>query len=283
MPSSKCSKGLSDFLNFQTAGIPLRAIHFTCFCNACCTFYRINDYLSQVIRIRTKRFFYHFDLEKGSSKYKSIPKNWQVYLLSDLVKTTNGYSYTSQELGDNSSTALVTIKNFDRSGGFETEGYKPLIPEKGVKTGQYLDLFDLVVAHTDLTQAAEVIGNSELILSKGSFTDLIMSMDLVKVESVTDDVNVFILAALLSDARFKNHALGYVNGTTVLHLSKKCIPNYRVTFPKDLSLLAPIGEELRNYYDMISLNLRENLELMELRDYLIPRMMSGKLNISNRN
>ena len=49
-------------------------------------------------------------------------------------------------------------------------------------------------------------------------------MDLVKLESKKDFLNNFFFYYLLSTREFKGHCVGYSNGTTVLHLSKKAIP-----------------------------------------------------------
>ncbi|MFR9066015.1 MAG: hypothetical protein ACLVJH_02890 [Faecalibacterium prausnitzii] len=80
----------------------------------------------------------------------------------------------------------------------------------------------------------EVIGNAEPVMSKSGYDDIIFSMDLVKVLPKKENVSKFLLAAILQDKKFKAHCLGYVNGTTVLHLSKKLYQNtsysYQVTF-----------------------------------------------------
>ncbi len=76
---------------------------------------------------------------------------------------------------------MATIKNFDRKGGFKLDGYKEILPSNKLKPAQHADLFDILIAHTDLTQNAEVIGNAEMIMSKSGYSDIVFSMDLVKV------------------------------------------------------------------------------------------------------
>ena len=94
-----------------------------------------------------------------------------------------------------------------------------------------------MVAHTDLTQNADVIGNAEMILSKGSHNRILFSMDLVKVEPKQNFPYRYFLIALLQDNAFKSHCLGYVNGTTVLHLSKKALPDFVFDIPTDRKLI----------------------------------------------
>jgi type I restriction enzyme S subunit len=144
-------------------------------------------------------------------------------------------------------------------------------------------LFDTLVAHTDLTQNADVIGNAELVLSKSGFEDIVFSMDLVKVLPKGNMVSSFLLAALLHSNSFKQHCLGYVNGTTVLHLSKKALPDYELPLPVDFDVLKPLDEVLEVSYRQIASKIEENIRLEKLRDSLLPKLMSGELDISDLN
>mgnify|MGYP002241110623 CR=1 FL=1 len=117
------------------------------------------------------------------SEYKPfdgvMPSDWVETPLSDIAEFISGYSYKGTELTD-STIAMATIKSFDRKGGFKLDGYKEIIPSSKLKESQHAELFDTLVAHTDLTQNAEVIGNAEPVMSKSGYNDIVFSMDLVK-------------------------------------------------------------------------------------------------------
>ncbi len=176
---------------------------------------------------------------------------------------------------------MATIKNFDRNGGFKLDGYKEICPSSKLKDHHHAQMFDILVAHTDLTQNADVIGNAELILNKADYEDIVYSMDLVKVSPKREDVSVFLLAALLQNQDFKQHCLGYVNGTTVLHLSKKALPDYKLYLPENLTVLEPLTNILESYYKQIAIKIEENNNLIHLRDSLLPKLMSGEIDVSN--
>ena len=218
------------------------------------------------------------------SEYKPfdgvMPSDWVETPLSDIAEFISGYSYKGTELTD-STIAMATIKNFDRKGGFKLDGYKEIIPSSKLKESQHAELFDTLVAHTDLTQNAEVIGNAELVMSKSGYDDIVFSMDLVKVLPKKDGVSKFLIAAILQDKIFKAHCLGYVNGTTVLHLSKKALPEYKLLLPSDFSTLKPLDEVVTALYKQVSSNISENTYLEELRESLLPKLMSGELDVSN--
>ena len=176
---------------------------------------------------------------------------------------------------------MATIKNFDRKGGFKLDGYKEIVPSSKLKPEHNAELYDTLVAHTDLTQNAEVIGNAEPILSFSGYENIIFSMDVVKVVPNNPAISKFLIAAILQTQRFKEHCLGYVNGTTVLHLSKKALPDYVLMLPKDISVLKPLDEALSSMYQQMALNIDENVHLTKVRDSLLPRLMSGELDVSD--
>lgn len=210
----------------------------------------------------------------------TMPDNWSKTPLSSIANFVSGYSYKGAELTE-SNIAMATIKNFDRKGGFKLDGYKEIIPSNKLKDTQHAELFDTFVAHTDLTQNAEVIGNAEPVMSKSGYSDIVFSMDLVKVVPKNNHISKFLIAAILQDKKFKAHCLGYVNGTTVLHLSKKALPEYQLYLPDDLSALKPLDELVTALYQQISANIEEITKLETLRDTLLPKLMSGKLDVSD--
>ena len=209
-----------------------------------------------------------------------LPDDWSKTPLSSIADFVSGYSYKGTELTE-SNIAMATIKNFDRKGGFKLDGYKEIVPSSKLKDTQHAELFDTLVAHTDLTQNAEVIGNAEPVMSKSGHSDIVFSMDLVKVVSKNNHISKFLIAAILQDKKFKVHCLGYVNGTTVLHLSKKALPEYQLYLPNDLSALKPLDELVTVLYQQISANIEEITKLEALRDTLLPKLMSGELDVSS--
>ena len=234
----------------------------------------INDNLLEQIRTLCTAWLSDYEPFDGV-----IPYDWVETPLSDIAEFISGYSYKGAELTD-STIAMATIKNFDRKGGFKLDGYKEIIPSSKLKESQHAELFDTLVAHTDLTQNAEVIGNAEPVMSKSGYDDIVFSMDLVKVLPKKESVSKFLIAAILQDKKFKSHCLGYVNGTTVLHLSKKALPEYKLFLPSDFSTLKPLDEVVTALYKQVSSNISENTYLEELKESLLPKLMSGELDVS---
>ena len=237
---------------------------------------RINNNLQQQIQFLCRSWLVYY----APFGYEQ-PATWSIVPLSLIADFVSGYSYKGAELSC-SDIAMATIKNFDRKGGFKLGGYKEIQPSAKLKPEQHAQLFDILVAHTDLTQNAEVIGNAEPILSMSGYNDIVFSMDIVKVLP-KEGVSRFLIATLLQDGRFKAHALGYVNGTTVLHLSKKALPEFELLLPPDLDELAPLANAVETMYRKIADNIDESTHLVNLRDILLHKLMSGELDISDIN
>lgn len=199
---------------------------------------------------------------------------WKEYNLQELMDISNGYSYTGKELVDTSAIGMATIKNFERKGGFKEEGFKDIEPIKA-KSIHYADKFDILVACTDLTQNADIIGNAVMLLNTGKYEKVVISMDLVK---ILPKKNKYLVFSILNSKEFKNFALGYKTGTTVLHLNKNCFKDFNIKLP-DLDKIEKFEKIVEINYKKISSNLEENNTLTQLRDTLLPKLMNGEIDL----
>lgn len=139
--------------------------------------------------------------------------------LGDLASVTKGVSYASSELAGDKG-ALVTLKSFGRDGGYRSDGLKPWWGR--YSEPQRLAPGDLVVAQTDLTQAADVLGRAVLVRPPLLPRVLVASLDVAIVRPHQPLDRPLIFSAMLGRA-FRAHCRGHANGTTVLHLRSGAI------------------------------------------------------------
>lgn len=203
-------------------------------------------------------------------------EEWEDIRLGSIVEVINGVSYKSDDL-NSSKTAMVTLKSFDRNGGFRMDGFKEY-------TGKYKEQHilkegDLVVAHTDITQEADVIGNPVMVIGNPKYETLVFSMDLVKVITRDDNYSNEFLYLLMKSREFKEHCLGYSNGSTVLHLSKKAIPEYEMKLPPN-KLISNFSFKVKPLVQKQFRNQTQIRTLTSLRDTLLPKLMSGEVRVS---
>ncbi|MFK3857933.1 restriction endonuclease subunit S [Pseudoalteromonas rhizosphaerae] len=203
-----------------------------------------------------------------------IPKGWEKSQIQDLAKVVKGKSYKSAELSD-SSTALVTLKSFKRGGGYRLDGLKGYTgkykPEQEVFAG------DLIVAYTDVTQAADVIGKPAMVISDTKYEHLVVSLDVAVVRCFNEIHKNYLYGVMKTDA-FQNHSRSYTSGTTVLHLKKEAVPEYCLALPDNEILSAFLGVSAP-LYEKIDRLIDENRALTKLRDTLLPKLISGELQI----
>jgi type I restriction enzyme S subunit len=207
------------------------------------------------------------------SELGQIPKGWEVKPLADMVEVIKGRSYRSDELAP-SDTALVTLKSFLRGGGYRTDGLKPFTGE--YKPSQVVKAGDLIVAFTDVTQAAEVIGKPAIVRGDEQFQTLVASLDVGIVRTKTEFVSIPFLYCLFLGGSFQAHAYAHSSGTTVLHLSKEALPSYACIVPP-IEIAKKFGEIGRQIFKLLEENAAESRDLATLRDTLLPKLLSGEV------
>ncbi len=204
-----------------------------------------------------------------------IPRGWREVSVGDEAELVKGVSYRSVELAD-SETALVTLKSFKRGGGYRSDGLKPYTGE--FDREQIVEPGELVVANTDVTQAAEVIGKPALVLPDGRFKTLVASLDLTIVRPKASDLSRHFFYLLFRTDDFQSHIYGHTNGTTVLHLSKTGIPTYRFARPPE-SVAREFSRIVASLYQRIEANEAESRTFAAFRNALLPKLLSGEVRV----
>ncbi len=213
------------------------------------------------------------------SDLEMIPEGWKVREIKDVSKRINGFSYTSKDIFDESNINMITIKNFDRNGGLQNDSIKPISKNSKIKKDHYLKTNDILMACTDLTQKADIIGGVILYFENEKFDNEIFSMDLIKLVPFEKN-DTFFFYYYLKNPIFKLFAENASSGTTVLHLSKKAVDNFKIVYPAKKHIdrfndyVFPIIKKQRNL-------LTQNTKLAELRDALLPKLMAGEIDVSN--
>jgi type I restriction enzyme S subunit len=210
---------------------------------------------------------------KYASGEVELPEGWRWGKLGEIVEFKKGVSYKSEELKD-SATALVTLKSFNRGGGFNFNGFKEYTG--GYKNEQILSPGDIIIAQTDLTQNAEVVGSPAIVENPKKYQTLVASLDIVKCSPKNEFLSKEALYYFLQSQSFKEFCLSHTNGSTVLHLKSSELPNYEILIPDKKSLIAfqKVAFPLRS--EIINNNL-QSLTLTALRDALLPKLMRGEI------
>ena len=209
------------------------------------------------------------------SELGEIPEGWEVYCLGEMVGIVKGRSYRSQEL-DESDTALVTLKSFARGGGYRPDGLKSFKgnykPEQAVYPGE------IVIACTDVTQAADVIGRPAIVQATAAYSTLVASLDTLIVRPNHIGMTKTFLYFLTYSKRFTTHTYSHTTGTTVLHLAKQAVLSFQFVRPS-VRLSDLFDDIARPILECIQVIQQESESLAALRDMLLPKLVSGELRV----
>lgn len=193
----------------------------------------------------------------------------------DIASVDKGLSYKGAGLG--SGAPLVNLANFSTDGRFDATKLKYYSGES--KDRHWLQRGDVVVANTDLTQRREILGQPAIVnidAARALFTHHVFAVR----PHEGCEVDMLWLYCALRDPAFRERATSYAAGTTVAALSKDPILTYELPFPMrgERERWTTFGQRM---LDMVSLRMRESVILAELRDTLLPKLMSGELRIKD--
>lgn len=206
-----------------------------------------------------------------------IPNDWEIKKVVELSTLSKGKSYKSSELVDKKDgLPFLNLKCVERDGGFKREGLKWFC-------GKYNDNHvvlpeDIIMAVTDMTQERKLVARPARI-PHNWYKKYIMSMDLVKLVA-NNDINKTYLYSLLKYSNFSDEVKNHANGVNVLHLNPQNIEQFELVVASE-PLRNNFGEIAKRIFNQIDVLYLKNENLKQTRDILLPRLISGEINVEN--
>ena len=210
---------------------------------------------------------------------KGIPKGWETgeaYLFFDHVK---GKSYKSEEISevDENSIPFITLKSFNRGGGYRSNGLKSYLGK--FSKNQVVREGDVVMAVTDMTQNREVVGRVARVPDMGE-KGAVISLDVIKL--VPKTISATYLYSYMKYSGFGHFIKSFANGTNVLHLKPDLVTQQVIVLPTQV-----LREKFKAFADpiheQIGLLGKEIDNLEQTKNSLLPRLVSGKLSVEALN
>ena len=210
-----------------------------------------------------------------NSELGEIPNGWEIRTLGKLTKMVRGKSYKSQDLG-RSKTALVTLKSFARGGGYRSDGLKSFTgkydPDQVILPGE------IVVACTDVTQAAEVVGRPAIVNMSNQYSTLVASLDVLIIRPRYKDMPKSFLYLLMGSENFRSYTYSHTAGTTVLHLEKEAVLFFRFAH-SPVGLIRLFDEFAGPTFGAFQRRQQESDSLAILQNTLLFKLTSGELRL----
>lgn len=202
--------------------------------------------------------------------HNGIPEGWTKGSLLDLADVVRGCSYSSDQIVAGNRT-LINLGNLTPFGGFRFDYEKPFSgkarPDQTVCQG------DVVMGLTE--QATGLAGYAALLPCVP--TDSVISADLVKL-SPREGVPRLFVYALLQYGRLSALISPLANGTKIKHLRPESLPRAVALLPAT-ALMKRYAEVVKPMFDKIALAQQQIVAAREARDRLLPKLMSGEIEV----
>lgn len=208
------------------------------------------------------------DGEFIESELGMIPKGWEIKKLSDLVNTQYGYteSATEKKIGPH----FLRITDIqDRFISWDRVPYCPIDVKDYEK--YKLNKGDIVIARTGNSTGAVGYINSNIEAVYASF--------LVRLTPKTDYLSTHFLYLLTTSKEYQSYIERAGTGSARKGANAKLMTNYYVVIsPKEI--MAAFHKKVDNIFEKIEKNIWENINLKNIRDYLLPRLISGEIDVT---
>lgn len=249
----------------------------------------INDNLEAMAKQLYDYWFVQFDFPNEEGKpYKSsggamvwneklkreIPQGWSISNVKSLIEPIErGISYSSDDLLDPFATPMINLACFSKAGDYRL-GEMKFFSGK-VSNDKLISPMDMLIACTDMTQGADIIGRP--ILASDEYDQYTFSTDLALI-TPKGKFKMYLYYTLRTPFYHK-YIRPFASGTTVKHLNLIGVENYGLPVPpigiqsKFEDLITPIKEKQ-------SKNLNEINALTKQRDELLPLLMNGQASVN---
>jgi type I restriction enzyme S subunit len=247
---------------------------------------KINQELENLAQTLFKQWFIDFEFpNQNGEPYKSsggemiyselgeIPKGWEVGTFGDLCKIVNGYAFKSKDFQEKGSNGILKIRNVN---GNVVDIINTQFVSNGV-VQSVQDKFKVLSGHILIAMTGAEVGKTGIVPETDK--SLWLNQRVGRLEPIIDNSKVFIY-----------HMFNVLNFTQAVRNSAmgSAQPNISASGIESLNCLIPAEEVALNFssinldsFNLTLKNMGENQELTNLRDTLLPKLISGELEVAD--
>ena len=229
---------------------------------------RINDNLEQQAQALFKSWFVDFEPFKGGefeeSELGMIPKSWRVVSLGDLMSYNGGSQPPASEFVEDYKDGYV---RFIQIRDYASDGHITYIPIS--KRNKLCDIRDIMIARYGASLGRICYG------LRGAY-----NVALAKVTPIEPYYLEF-LRCYLNTREFYEGINNKGNRAVQAGFNQSDIQSFRIAFPNNEDIIQKFENVCSAYFDNRLLLEQESRRLAELRDTLLPRLMSGKIKVGD--
>lgn len=255
---------------------------------------KINQELESLAQALFKQWFIDFEFpnengvpfkssggEMVDSELGAIPKGWGIGTLNDLIDFSNGNAFKSNELlNENTGDCYHVFKmgHIKKGGGLNADGTKSYYEKnKAKKLDKYvLRVGDLLMCMTDMKGNVALLGHTALM----NENDKYIVNQRVGLLRPNNDLGIDFpyLYILTNSNDFIEDLRSRANSGVQVNLSTSEIKSSKVLLPPKF-INIEFDNCIKPFFETIFNNTSENQELTNLRDTLLPKLISGEIKI----
>jgi type I restriction enzyme S subunit len=248
---------------------------------------QMNKTLEEMANALYKHWFVDFGpFQNGKfieSELGLIPEGWSIGVLSDITNFYNGYGFKSGDLlDDNIGDCYHVFKmgHIKKGGGLKSDGTRSYVQKsKCNKLENFvLKKGDLLMSMTDMKDKVTILGHTAIMDEDDKYiVNQRVGLIRAKIEYRIGYPYLYILTnsiPFLSDLRSR------ANSGVQVNLSTEGIKSTKVLIaPKDIN--EDFNSTVVTFYEKIFENAKENENLKQTRDYLLPKLVSGEIRVKD--
>ena len=239
---------------------------------------RINNNLEQQAQALFKSWFVDFEPFNGT-----MPSDWEIVPLEKIADFQNGYAFKSKELlNEPSSDCYQVFKqgHIARGGGFIPDGTKSWYPKRlASKLEKFvLKKGDILMAMKDMKDNVAILGNTAIMPLDNEYI-VNQRVGHLRANGYKGVTYPFIYL-LTNSTDFLVDLRSRANSGVQVNLSSSEIKASQTVLPSE-EVNNAFSEITLTIFEIIINNQLENQRLAQLRDTLLPKLMSGELDVSD--
>lgn len=228
-----------------------------------------------------QRWFIEFEFPNEEGKpYKSsggklvyneelkqeIPENWKICCIEDITTLISGYAFSSNDYCKNGAYKLYTIKNVQDGNIISTVDNKIDNLPVNLPCECLLKPKDLIMSLTGNVGRVGLVYEENALLNQ-------------RVLKLIPKNNLCYIYLLCRGYFIKNKCESISTGTSQKNLSPIEFGKIKIAYSEEV--INKFENKILDFLELIMNNLKENQRLNSLKEYLLPLLMNGQINVDD--
>ena len=244
----------------------------------------INDYLEEQLQLLYDYWFTQFNFpDDDGQPYKAsnglmvwneninhiIPAGWQVKPMGTICSFRNGINYNKNVEG-NTTYKIINVRNISSSTLFLDESNFDEICLPRQQGDKYcVSDESIIIARSGIPGATRILCNPS--------SNIIFCGFIICCTPYNNTLQNYLTLYL---KQFEGSSATQTGGSILKNVSQETLKNLLVPIPPQ-SLLNQFNDSVSHIYNLIIGNIKENVQLTTIRDWLLPMLMNGQATIED--